>query len=113
MPEYEYVCGRCRDSFKIRQTYEEFKALDECPACGGRIEQMFSPVGIIFRGPGFFTTDTRDDRVMSASGVLSHPVSKTDERNIIEKSPQRSTSKGKPLVTPTAPTRSGMAHRPN
>ena len=107
MPKYSYHCGRCNKTIEVVQTYEEFdkSPIDECPDCGGRIDQVFSPVPAIYRGSGFFSTDNKHKTVLSASGVPAHLVSETDEHNIMVKSPQRSTSKGKPLATPTAPTR--------
>ena len=105
-PQYEYHCERCRETFTVRQTYKEFdeNPVDECPECGGRIDQVFSPVPAHYRGEGFSSTDLRDDMVMSESGVMSHRISDTEPRNILEKSRQKSTTKGKPLATATAPT---------
>jgi len=106
LPKYSYHCERCRESIVVFQTYEEFDEhpIDECPECGGRIDQVFGPIPAIYRGSGFFSTD-RHKTVLSESGVPAHLVSETDEHNIMMKSPQRHTSKGKPLATPTAPTR--------
>lgn len=105
MPLYRYVCQRCSQDFEIRQTFEEFDKhpLDECPACGGRIEQVFSPNPVIFHGSGFYTTDSRENMVRAESGAMGHLVSETDERIIEQSTKQRATSKGKPLATPTRP----------
>jgi len=108
LPKYSYYCERCRETTVVYQTYEEFdkNPVDECPECGGRISQIFSPVPAHFKGDGFFTTDSKDDMAMGESGVMGHRVSRTDGDTIMKHSPQRRTSKGKLLATPTRPTRS-------
>lgn len=57
MPTYEYKCGECDN------TFEEMHGVDErvqsCPECGGKVRRLFHPVGIIFKGSGFYSTDSR------------------------------------------------------
>ena len=55
MPTYEYKCGECGDVFEEIHGIDE--KVDECPACGGPVRRVFHPVGVIFKGSGFYKTD--------------------------------------------------------
>ncbi|NLU50074.1 MAG: transcriptional regulator [Syntrophomonadaceae bacterium] len=59
MPIYDYRCANC-GRFEIRQRITA-PVLQECPTCGGRVERLISRnVGIVFKGPGFYSTDSRE-----------------------------------------------------
>ncbi len=58
MPLYEYRCRECDHQFEIQQLLSD-DALTECPACSGDLRKVFSPVGIAFKGSGFYKTDSR------------------------------------------------------
>ena len=58
MPTYEYACDACGHQFEAVQTFAE-AALTECPACKGSIRKLYSNVGIVFKGSGFYKTDSR------------------------------------------------------
>lgn len=58
MPLYEYRCRDCGHQFEIQQLLSD-DALTECPACSGDLRKVFSPVGIAFKGSGFYKTDSR------------------------------------------------------
>lgn len=58
MPTYEYRCSDCTNSFEIVQKFSE-AALTECPECDGQLRKVFSPVGVVFKGSGFYATDNR------------------------------------------------------
>jgi len=57
MPRYDYKCEGCNDVFETTHGVNE--AVEECPKCGGRVKRLFHPVGIIFKGSGFYKTDNR------------------------------------------------------
>lgn len=58
MPVYEYECEKCLCRFEIKRSFgEDDDAV--CPHCKGRARRLFSPVPIIFKGSGFYVTDTR------------------------------------------------------
>jgi len=59
VPLYDYQCGQCAHRFEVRQSYHD-NALTECPQCGGRIRRVIHPVGIVFKGSGFYINDSRD-----------------------------------------------------
>lgn len=58
MPIYEYECESCRIRFERFQHFKD-EPLRECPECGGVVHRLFQPVGIIFKGSGFYITDHR------------------------------------------------------
>ena len=61
MPLYEYECGSCGVRFERLQHMDE-DAVKTCPECGGEVRRLFQPVGIIFKGSGFYITDHRRGR---------------------------------------------------
>lgn len=58
MPTYQYVCTECGEPLEVVQKFSD-NALTECPACSGRLRKVFSAAGIIFKGSGFYRTDSR------------------------------------------------------
>jgi len=58
MPRYEYQCVICGVRFERQQSIAD-DALETCPECGGEVRRVIYPVGIIFKGRGFYTTDHR------------------------------------------------------
>ncbi|MCC9144958.1 MULTISPECIES: FmdB family zinc ribbon protein [unclassified Arthrobacter] len=72
MPTYAYACKDCTHSFDIQQSFSE-DSLTVCPECGGRLRKKFNSVGVVFKGSGFYRTDSRE----AASSVPATP-SKTE-----------------------------------
>ena len=58
MPTYEYACTACGHRFDAVQRFTD-EALTECPECGGKLRKIFSAVGVVFKGSGFYRTDSR------------------------------------------------------
>lgn len=73
MPIYQYHCTSCNTDLEIfaRMTDE---ALTSCPQCQGELRKVFSPVGIVFKGSGFYATDSK--KKSSATSLSSTPESK-------------------------------------
>ena len=65
MPMYEYKCQRCGIRFERIQHFKD-EPLKVCPECGGHLNRLIQPVGIIFKGSGFYITDNR--QLPSGSG---------------------------------------------
>ena len=65
MPIYEYECDRCSFQFELRQDFNENTPVS-CPQCGGNTQRIFSPVPIIFKGSGFYSTDSRGNHDRSS-----------------------------------------------
>ena len=58
MPTYGYRCGICRNEFERVQRMSD-AALTECPQCGGTVRRVIHPVGVVFKGSGWYVTDSR------------------------------------------------------
>ncbi|MEA3334516.1 MAG: FmdB family zinc ribbon protein [Chloroflexota bacterium] len=88
MPIYEYQCESCNTRFDKMQRFSE-DPLTECPMCGGPVYRVIQPVGIIFKGSGFYVTDNR-----GKSSTM--PSSNRDEKGTKaeDKSESSSTEKG-------------------
>lgn len=65
MPTYQYACTACDERLEVVQRFTD-DPLTECSACGGRLRKVFSPVGIVFKGSGFYRTDSRNGSVNGA-----------------------------------------------
>lgn len=65
MPTYQYQCTQCGEGLEAVQKFTD-DALTECPNCGGRLRKVFSAVGVVFKGSGFYRTDSRGSSSSSA-----------------------------------------------
>ncbi len=61
MPIYEYECTKCSHRFEVRMGFNDNGGVS-CPQCQGEARRLFSPVPIIFKGSGFYVTDSRRNR---------------------------------------------------
>jgi len=64
VPTYQYACTGCDERLEVVQRFSD-DPLTDCAVCGGRLRKIFSPVGIVFKGSGFYRTDSRG----SSNGV--------------------------------------------
>ncbi len=58
MPVYEYRCRSCGHQFEVQQSFSD-EPLSVCPQCEGELRKVFAPIGISFKGSGFYKTDSR------------------------------------------------------
>lgn len=58
MPTYSYACTECDNRFDIVQSFSD-DTLTVCPQCSGKLRKLFNSVGIVFKGSGFYRTDSR------------------------------------------------------
>lgn len=58
MPTYSYACTACEHRFDTVQAFTD-SSLSECPQCSGRLRKLFGSVGVVFKGSGFYRTDSR------------------------------------------------------
>lgn len=61
MPTYAYACKDCDHAFDARQSFSD-DSLTVCPECTGSLRKKFNSVGVVFKGPGFYRTDSRDTK---------------------------------------------------
>jgi putative FmdB family regulatory protein len=58
VPTYQYACTACQHQLEAVQSFTD-DPLTQCPVCEGRLRKLFGSVGIVFKGPGFYRTDSR------------------------------------------------------
>jgi putative FmdB family regulatory protein len=104
---YSYACRDCDHRFDIQQAFTD-DALTECPQCGGGLRKLFSAVGVVFKGSGFYRTDSRSSRETSTpTGGSSGSASGSSASSSSDSS---SSSSGKPAgssSTASAPAAKG------
>lgn len=107
MPTYQYVCTQCGEQLEAVQKFTD-DPLTECPACQGHLRKVFNSVGIVFKGSGFYRTDSRragESNGRSDTAAKSEPKS-TDSKSTgaakSESSNAASTSNGTTSTGSTA-----------
>lgn len=74
MPTYQYACTACGHQLEAVQSFTD-APLTQCPACEGRLRKLFSAVGVVFKGSGFYRTDSRAGaKNGSRNGADKEPV---------------------------------------
>ena len=93
MPVYEYRCRTCDHQFEIQQSFSD-DALTVCPECEGELRKVFAPVGITFKGSGFYKTDSRSGSSSSSgsNGSSSSTSSSSSESSSSSSSGDSSSS---------------------
>ena len=79
MPTYAYRCGACEHQFEQMQRFSD-DPLRECPSCGGLVRRVIQPVGIVFKGSGWYITDSRKASTDGKSEQTSD-AAKTDAKS--------------------------------
>ena len=67
MPTYSYACTECDHKFDLVQAFSD-DALTDCPQCEGRLRKLFGKVGVVFKGSGFYRTDSREAAKSTSNG---------------------------------------------
>ncbi|MEV0165235.1 FmdB family zinc ribbon protein [Nonomuraea fuscirosea] len=93
MPTYQYACNDCGEQLEVVQKFTD-DALTVCPSCQGNLRKVFSAVGIVFKGSGFYRTDNRSSSGSSAAAASSSGSSgaKSGEKSGESKSSSESSS---------------------
>lgn len=94
MPTYEYVCTGCGDRKEVVQSFTE-PSLTTCEVCGGRLRKVIFPVGIQFKGSGFYSTDRRASQPMSRAGKQDAKDAKAESSKDSKDSKSESSSDSK------------------
>ncbi len=81
MPTYEYICNECEHQFEAVQSFSE-AAIDTCPKCKGNVRKIYNNVGVVFKGSGFYKTDSRTPATPAATPAKTEskkaPAPKTE-----------------------------------
>ncbi|MCS7479957.1 FmdB family zinc ribbon protein [Umezawaea endophytica] len=73
MPTYQYACTECDHRFDAVQSFTD-SALSECPECHGRLRKLYGNVGVVFKGSGFYRTDSRSSTSTTTPAAASTPA---------------------------------------
>jgi putative FmdB family regulatory protein len=68
VPTYAYACKDCGHAFDIVQSFSDC-SLTSCPECQGALRKKFNSVGVVFKGSGFYRTDSRDSKGSTVSAA--------------------------------------------
>lgn len=93
MPTYQYSCTECGEPLEVVQKFSD-DALTECTACGGRLRKVFSAAGIIFKGSGFYRTDSRGKGSTTSSSSGNGSTSKSESTSSTESKSSADSSSG-------------------
>lgn len=104
MPTYSYACTECDNRFDAVQAFTD-DALTACPECSGRLRKLFNSVGVVFKGSGFYRTDSRE---ASKSSVKSDSSSSSSSSEKTSSSSDSSSSSS----TPSTPSSSSSTSTP-
>ena len=102
MPTYVYGCDTCGHGFEQIQKFQD-AALVTCPECGARIRRIFQPAGIVFKGTGWYSTDSRAERAGNGNGAKKEKAESGDGRSPGHGSPKGGIAGGK-SATPSSVT---------
>ncbi len=103
MPTYAYACTQCSHRFDIYQSFTE-DALTTCPECGQQsLRKVFSPVGVVFKGSGFYRTDSRSTETSSS------PAAKSESSSGESKSEAKSATKSEKPASSSAPAKAAAS----
>ena len=97
MPTYQYACTECDHFFEQFQSFSD-DALTVCPQCSGKLRKVFNAVGVVFKGSGFYRTDSRSSSSSSDSASSSSSTSSSSSAASSESTSSSTT----PTTTPAA-----------
>ncbi|MEU9077102.1 FmdB family zinc ribbon protein [Kitasatospora sp. NPDC004745] len=104
MPTYQYQCTECGNGLEAVQKFTD-EALTTCPDCQGRLRKVFSAVGVVFKGSGFYRTDSRSSSSSSvgSGGSASTGSSSTSSNGSSSTSTSSSTSSASSSSSASSP----------
>ncbi|MFD7639887.1 FmdB family zinc ribbon protein [Kitasatospora sp. NPDC059795] len=93
MPTYQYQCTECGNGLEAVQKFSD-DALTTCPDCQGKLRKVFSAVGVVFKGSGFYRTDSRSSSSssLSSSSTSGSSTSGSSTSGSSSSTPSSSTS---------------------
>ncbi|MBC6450239.1 FmdB family zinc ribbon protein [Actinokineospora xionganensis] len=91
MPTYQYACTACEHRFDAVQSFTD-AALSECPECAGRLRKLYGSVGVVFKGSGFYRTDSRSGSSATAPAATAAATPAKSESSATTSASTSSTS---------------------
>lgn len=112
MPTYEYECQECHERVEAVQKFTD-APLTLCPHCGGELRKVFSAVGIVFKGSGFYKNDSRGSKSDSSKSESTKPESAKSESSASPKTESAATTSATPASSTSASGASAPAKTPS
>ncbi|EON22301.1 MULTISPECIES: FmdB family zinc ribbon protein [Nocardioides] len=94
MPTYQYACTECGHAFEQFQSFSD-DSLTVCPECEGRLRKVFNAVGVVFKGSGFYRTDSRS----GSSSTVPASSGSSDSSSSSSSSSSSDSGSSKPAAT--------------
>ena len=110
VPTYQYACTECGHAFEQVQSFTD-DALTECPECEGRLRKLFNAVGVVFKGSGFYRTDSRGTAVGDERLARRETKTETEDRDQVRVQDRASKTETK-TATPSSARLVQHARRP-
>lgn len=105
MPTYQYACTACGHQLEAVQSFAD-EPLTVCPACEGRLRKLFSSVGVVFKGSGFYRTDSRNEAKGSTAAAPAKDSGSAKSETKTESKTESTSSSAKSDSKPAATTAS-------
>ena len=100
MPTYQYACTACGHQLEAVQSFAD-EPLTQCPACEGRLRKLFSSVGVVFKGSGFYRTDSRSG-AKAAESTSSESTSAESKDSAPKKETPKAAKPASPSSSPSS-----------
>jgi len=100
MPVYEYACTACGERTEAKQSFDD-APLETCEHCGGKLRKLYSPVGIVFKGSGFYSTDTKSKASSPSSSSKEDGAAADGSKTDKPDGTKAAASESKPASTPS------------
>jgi putative FmdB family regulatory protein len=92
MPTYQYACTKCEHEFEVVQSFSD-AAISKCPECGGEVRKKFGAVGVVFKGSGFYRTDSREKKKTETKPKKDEKAKDSGKKETAK--PEKKTTKAK------------------
>ena len=92
MPTYQYACTKCEHEFEVVQSFSD-AAISKCPECSGEVRKKFGAVGVVFKGSGFYRTDSREKKKTEAKPKKEEKAKESTKKEAAK--PEKKTAKTK------------------
>jgi putative FmdB family regulatory protein len=108
VPTYQYQCTDCGEALEVRQSFTD-DALTVCPACQGTLRKVFNAVGVVFKGSGFYRTDSRNSGKSTVSAKSDSKSDAKSDSSTNSSSSSDSSSASSTKATPSSSTSSSTS----
>ena len=102
MPTYTYQCDSCGHGFEAVQRFAD-DPLSECPECGAAIRRVIQPVGVVFKGSGWYITDSRPKSTGEGDGVAASTAAKAADKADAPAKAEKAEKSNAPAKTEKSP----------